>query len=56
MRGATARFQRVLDDDSVAISLLIEVHHAFRTPFDKAEEQVGDALLITVCEFLASRR
>ncbi len=41
---------RILDDDPVAIALLKEEHHIFRTLFDKAQEQDGDALLVTARE------
>jgi hemerythrin-like domain-containing protein len=41
---------RILKDDPKAIALLKDEHHAFRTLFDKAEEQDGEALLATARE------
>ena len=41
---------RIKDDDPKAIALLKDEHHAFRTLFDKAEEQEGEALVGTARE------
>ena len=41
---------RIKPDDHAAIALLKDEHHAFRTLFDKAEDQQGEALTATARE------
>jgi hemerythrin-like domain-containing protein len=41
---------RILGDDPTAIALLKDEHHIFRTLFDKAEAQEGEALAATARE------
>jgi len=41
---------RIKPDDHKAIALLKDEHHAFRTLFDKAEDQEGEALTATARE------